>query len=167
MRRVHWCISSVLSLLWNLRARTSAAYCSDLLRSLLQRFPYWTEGHLAFAEEALARDACAEAYASAQAALSLSEPASHAEAMAEFTLGRCFLRRGDWRAAVEYLSRSKTAMPHNHSTTEELSAAHLLGGEYTPARALLESIPADSISAAGKAALSFSRSKLAAPPKGP
>lgn len=165
MRRIHSGISAVLSLAWKLGARSSDANHSTLLRSLLQRFPYWTDGHLAFAEEALARDAIAEAYAAAQVALILSSSAPRKQATAEFTLGRCFLRRGDWHSAVRHLSCSHTTMPHNHSVTEELAAAHILGGDYPAARTLLESIPIGHISAAGKAALSFTRSKIVEAPQ--
>lgn len=162
MRRIHRCISALLSTGWKLGARSSRADHTELLRSLLRRFPYWAEGHLAFAEEALARDEVAEAYASANAALHLRACHARIRALAEFTLGRCFLRRGDWRSAVEHLTRSKTALPRNHAVTEELAAARILGGDYTSARALLESIPANQISAAGKAALSFTRAKNSA-----
>lgn len=161
MRRIHSCVSSLLSIAWKLGTMGSRSNHTELLRSLLRRFPYWAKGHLIFAEEALDQDAVAEAYASANAALYLCGHHQGERAMAEFTLGRCFLRRGDWRSAVEYLSRGRAAMPHNHVVTEELAAAQILGGDYTAASALLESIPAARISAQGKAALSFTRSKVA------
>jgi len=159
VRLLYGCISALLSTGWKLGAKSSRSNHTDLLRSLLRRFPYWAEGHIIFAEEALSNDEVAEAYASANAALYLGESNPRTRALAEFTLGRCFLRRGDWRSAVEYLSRSKTALPDNHAVTEELAAARILGGDFTAARSLLEAIPSNHISAAGKAALSFTRAK--------
>jgi len=162
VRLIHGCISALLSTGWKLGAKSSRSNHADLLRSLLRRFPYWAEGHINFAEEALGHDEVAEAYASANAALYLREGHPGTRALAEFILGRCFLRRGDWRCAEEFLSRSKTALPHNHAVTEELAAARILGGDFTSARSLLESIPANQMSAAGKAALSFTRAKNSA-----
>jgi hypothetical protein len=159
MRLSYRCMSAMLSGAWALSNLSQKPPRSDLLRSLLRRFPYWIEGHLAYAEDALARDSIADAYASANAVLYLSESTCPHRATAEFVLGRCFLRRGDWRSAVEYLARAHTNLPNNYSISEELAAAHILGGDYLAANTLLELIPTNRISAAGKAAHSFVRSK--------
>jgi tetratricopeptide (TPR) repeat protein len=118
------------------------------------------KGHLEYAEDALERDSIAEAYASGNAVLYLSPSNSPHRAAAHFVLGRCFLRRGDWRSAVEHLSVSHAKLANNYSISEELAAAYVLGGDYQAANKLLELIPPDHISAAGKAAQSFVRSKV-------
>jgi Tfp pilus assembly protein PilF len=121
------------------------------------------KGHLEYAEDALERDSIAQAYASGNAVLYLSPSNSPHRAAAHFVLGRCFLRRGDWRSAVEYLARSRAELASNYSITEELAAAYVLGGDYQAAKSLLEEIPANQISASGKAAQSFVRSKVRGP----
>lgn len=162
MRLSYRCMSAMLSGAWALSNLSQKPHRSDLLCSLLRRFPYWIKGHLEYAEDALARDSIAHAYASANAVLYLAESTSPHRAAADYVLGRCFLRRGDWRSAVEYLSRARLNLPNNHSISEELAAAHILGGDYQAANTVLESIPTNHISAAGKAALTFVRSKLRA-----
>ncbi|MEY4700224.1 MAG: hypothetical protein RL326_411 [Pseudomonadota bacterium] len=159
MRLSYKCISAALSVAWTLSNASEKPNRSELLCSLLRRFPYWIKGHLEYAEDALGRDSIADAYASANAALYLSEAGRSHQATAHFVLGRCFLRRGDWRSAVEYLSRAHTALPIKHQIGEELAAAYVLGGDYQAASDLLEAIPGNYISAAGKAARSFVRAK--------
>jgi hypothetical protein len=61
---------------------------------------------------------------------------------------------------VEYLSLATMGLPSDYSISEELAAAYILGGDYRSANPLLEAIPANQISAAGKAAQSFVRSKV-------
>jgi thioredoxin-like negative regulator of GroEL len=153
-------MSAALSVAWTLSKTTQRPNRSELLRSLLRRFPYWIKGHLEYAEDALERDCVADAYASANAVLHLSESDRPHQTAAHFALGRCFLRRGDWRSAVEHLSRAHAEMPTNHAISEELAAAYVLGGDYQAASRLLEAIPANHISAAGKAARSFVRAKV-------
>lgn len=160
MRLSHKCMSAMLSVAWVLSNASQKSNRSNLLRSLLRRFPYWIQGHLEYAEDALSRDSIAEAYASGNAALYLSSSNAHQRAAAHFVLGRSFLRRGDWRSAVEYLSLATTELPSDYSIIEELAAAYILGGDYRSANPLLEAIPANHISAAGKAAHSFVRSKV-------
>jgi hypothetical protein len=159
MRLSYKCMSDALSVAWSLSNASRKPNRSELLRSLLRRFPYWIKGHLEYAEDALERDSIADAYASANAVLYLSESDHLHQAAAHFVLGRCFLRRGDWRSAVSYLSRAHTELTQKHEISEELAAAYVLGGDYQAASPLLEAIPANHISAAGKAARSFVRAK--------
>jgi len=163
MRLSYKCMSALLSVGWALSNASQKPTRSELLRSLLRRFPYWMKGHLEYAEDALERDSIAQAYASGNAVLYLSPSNSPHRAAAHFVLGRCFLRRGDWRSAVEYLARSRAELASNYSITEELAAAYVLGGDYQAAKSLLEEIPANQISASGKAAQSFVRSKVRGP----
>jgi Flp pilus assembly protein TadD len=84
---------------------------------------------------------------------------THTSASADFILGRCYLRRGDWATAQHYLKQASLLAPSNTAIQEENAAALILGGELRRARAILDQIPESSLSAEGKAARAFVRSK--------
>lgn len=151
----------VLSTIWKLGARaTDQDTRTRLLRSLLRRFPYWSHGHHLLAEDSLARDNVGCAYASALCMQALGFRSKHEQTCAEFILGRCFLRRGDWREALKYLGAASDSAPNNPRIKEERAAALILGGEMKAAQEILAAIPKHLISAEGKAALAFTSSKL-------
>ena len=153
--------SATLSLLWrcsSLSYRNTAR--TDTLRPLIRRFPYWTTGHRLLAEESLQHDNVTCAYASALCMLALDSTQAHTSTQAHFILGRCYLRRGDWATAHSYLAQALRLSPANTAILEEDAAALVLGGELHQARTILERIPEDRLSPAGKAARAFLRSKV-------
>jgi Flp pilus assembly protein TadD len=81
-------------------------------------------------------------------------------AQANFILGRCYLRRGDWTTAHHHLQEALRLSPSNAAIREEDAAALILGGELRQAREILEQIPEGSLSVEGKAARAFLRSKV-------
>lgn len=161
MNLLHRGINIALTCLWNLGWKKSTADdLATLARMLLRRYPFWARGHIILAEESLKRDAIASAYASAQCLQYLSKDDSTISGHYHFILGRCFLRRGDWRAAHQHLSEAINLLPGNHHVTEEQCAALILGGEYRTALERLLTIPDRSLSAEAKAAIAFARSKV-------
>lgn len=81
-------------------------------------------------------------------------------AHANFILGRCYLRRGDWTTAHHHLQEALRLSPSNTAIREEDAAALILGGELRQARELLELVPEGALSVEGKAARAFLRSKV-------
>lgn len=161
MKLSHRCLNVVLDRLWRLGWRSSATpKTSELLRSLLRRYPFWIKGHLLLAEECLNRDAIGCAYASACCVSSLVETNTALMSAAEFLLGRCFLRRGDWQSALSYFQIARLKTPLNYRIHEEESAALILGGNYQEALSLLQAIPEHMLSPEAKAATAFARSKI-------
>jgi tetratricopeptide (TPR) repeat protein len=150
-----------LNLAWAAAAgRIESHEVVGTLRSLLRRFPYWQRGHALLAKSALRDDNVGQAYAAALCckALAGDDPTLVSEAL--LVLAKCHLRRGDWQTALKHLDKALPLKPSDHEIKEEAAAAHMLAGNYTEALKLLSSIPETRISAEGKAALQFARSKL-------
>lgn len=155
------CISVALNIGWRLAYKTiDRDKKTILLRALLRRFPYWWHGHRILAEESLAHDAVACAYASALCMQAIGDRSRYARASSECILGRCFLRRGDWREALIHLEAASHLVPNDFHVNEERAAALILGGDMKAACDILAAIPKHHISAEGKAALAFTSSKL-------
>jgi tetratricopeptide (TPR) repeat protein len=153
--------SVILSLLWRYSSLSSGKNSrAESLRPLLRRFPFWIDGHQLLAEESLLHDNVACAYGSALCMLALEPRAAATAVQANFILGRCYLRRGDWATAHEHLKEALRLSPSNTAILEEDAAALILGGELRQARALLDQIPQHSLSAAGKSARAFLHSKV-------
>jgi tetratricopeptide (TPR) repeat protein len=149
-----------LNLLWSAASvRSDPNDIESTLRSLLRRFPYWQRGHKLLAESALRRDDIGQAYAAAVCFKALVGDKPHLLADALLLLATCFLRRGDWQTALHHLEKALLLNPTSHEIKEEAAAAHMLAGNYAEASKLLASIPNDHISAEGKAALQFAKSK--------
>ncbi len=153
----------MLNALWSLSStsRDPSATVEARCISLLRRYPFWEIGHKALAEIALSQDDVARAYASATCYRVLCEGSGKDPSDALYILGQCFLRRGDCAAALTHLERAHALDPARTDIQEELAAAHVLAGDYGRARAVLENISAERISAEGKAALAFVRSRPA------
>lgn len=132
---------------------------AESLCLLLRRYPYWSNGHRLLAEARLEQDDVAHAYAASLCFRQLvaTQPAQRAQA--NLLLGRCYLRRGEWRAALGSLQTALADAPLCHEILEELAAAHILAGNYSEAQIYLEQIREDSRSAQAKAALEFAKSK--------
>jgi tetratricopeptide (TPR) repeat protein len=130
-----------------------------LLRSLIQRFPFWQRGRAILAERSLAVNDVATAYAEAQALRSLSRGSSLLHATSLSLLGQCYLKRGDGNAALPLLKQASDLRPQDFRIREEQAAAHVLVGERSDALEILQRIPAAYLSAEGKAALQWLSSK--------
>ncbi len=133
---------------------------SARLRAILRAHPYWAKGHLQLGEAALAEGDVATAYASAQAARTLCAKKPRAKARALHLLGRCYLARGDWQSALDWLNQSAEACAGDHFVQQDRAAALMLGGMHAEALQTLSSIPAAALSGDGKAALDFLRGKV-------
>jgi Tfp pilus assembly protein PilF len=107
----------------------------------------------------LERDDIAQAYAAALCYRHLVFSDRKARANANLLLGKCYLRRGDWRSALVHLEDGLNDSPNSSLILEELAAAHMLGGNYSEARNTLEQVAERLLSAQAKAALAFARSK--------
>lgn len=161
-------LSIILTWVWNAANRLSSGLALDRkeasARALLRRFPFWARGHLALAEIALEIENIALAYSSALSyqLLQGGDPGRSREALA--ILGQCFLKRGDSQRALEHLLHAQALGLRSPRIAEDIAAAHLLRGAYSEAHEILSQIPASKISAAGKAALHFTRSKTTRQP---
>jgi len=144
---------------WSAGQREAPAAIEARCVSLLRRYPFWLTGHKLLAEMALSRDDVARAYASATCYRVLCDHNGKDPSDALYILGKCFLRRGDCAAALSHFERAHALDPSRTDIQEELAAAHVLGGDYDRARVVLEGISAEHISAEGKAALAFVRSR--------
>jgi tetratricopeptide (TPR) repeat protein len=157
---IHRICARALNLVWAAAVRRIESHeVEGTLRSLLRRFPYWQRGHTLLAESALRHDNVGQAYAAALCCKALAGEDSTLIAEALLTLARCHLRRGDWQTALHHLEKALPLNPSNYEINEEAAAAHMLAGNYLEALKLLSSIPETRISAEGKAALQFARSK--------
>jgi tetratricopeptide (TPR) repeat protein len=149
-----------LDTFWSLgAARSDTSVLNTSLCALLRRFPFWLRGHKLLAESALTHDDVGQAYAASQCYRVLAQGDVTASADAAVLVGRCFLRRGEWRTALGYLLHASELAPHEPRVQEEVAAAYILGGDYAQALSQLNSIPIEQMSAEGKAALSFVRTK--------
>ncbi|MCX6114921.1 MAG: hypothetical protein NTV65_06880 [Proteobacteria bacterium] len=156
-------ISAILDIYWKLSGRRTSDSDSLILhlRSILRRFPFWAEGHLALAELCINTGDIAAAYASGHALKALSTPNSFHSAQALFILGRCFLRKGEWQSALIYLCQAHAILPTLYAIHEEEAAALMLSEDYSAALKALAQIPSERLSAEGKAALEFAKMRMA------
>jgi tetratricopeptide (TPR) repeat protein len=153
--------AAVLSRIWHYSSiARNTSNQSPSPRPLLRRFPFWAKGHELLAEESLQHDKVACAYGSALCMIALRPDDPRTMAQANFILGRCYLRRGDWTTAHHHLQEALRLSPSNAAIREEDAAALILGGELRQAREILEQIPEGSLSVEGKAARAFLRSKV-------
>ena len=127
------------------------------IRGVLRRYPFWTDGQLSLAKIALQGDNVALAYSSAISAKILSGQDEVYLRQSLFLLGRCFLRRSDWQAALNYFKEAETLGLNSSPLKEDTAAAYILGEKYADALKLLEAIPDAEISPEAKAALRFVR----------
>jgi tetratricopeptide (TPR) repeat protein len=127
------------------------------IRGVLRRYPFWTDGQLSLANIALQADNLALAYSSAISAKILSGRDKVRSRQSLFLLGRCFLKRSDWQAALNYFKEAETLGLDSSSLKEDTAAAYILGERYAEALKLLEAIPDSEISPEAKAALRFVR----------
>jgi lipopolysaccharide biosynthesis regulator YciM len=147
---------------------------SEQLRTLLRKYPTWRLGHLELGEESLAADDIATAYASAHALLLLesssSQPscASPYSSRASFLLGRCYLRRGDAKRALQFFTQVSTQISIRDSKDrslvwrikEESAAAYMVCGDSNSALSTLLTVPEEKLTAEGAAAKAYLRKQL-------
>jgi tetratricopeptide (TPR) repeat protein len=132
---------------------------AEALCRLLRRYPRWSDGHRILAEERLACDDIARAYAAVRCYQTLVGSDKAKRAHSNLLLGTCYLRRGDWQSALKTFKSALEDAPLSAPILEELAAAHILGGNYAEARDALLQIPEKELSAQAKAALAFAKSK--------
>ena len=155
-------VRGALDLLWRLAGKSKSKSQQErehTLRSLLRRFPYWPAGHRELALLSLEQDNIALAYSSAVIYEMISREDSTSRREGLLILGRCFLKRGDSHRALSYFEQARLLGLNTPQLTEEVAAAHILSGSYQEALESLSRIPSELLSAEGKAALSFVRSK--------
>jgi hypothetical protein len=150
---------TLLTTLWKLSGSAKRNNCEVALRTLLRRYPFWSEGHRELAEHALASENITLAYSSALSLKSLTPHHRRAQGNAALLLGRCFLKHGEWSQALSYLKDAHALGVRSPRLLEDQAAAHILGGEFKAALECLNSIPLEELSAEGKAALGFVRER--------
>lgn len=131
-----------------------------LLRDLLRRSPTWAAGHRYLCEVALSVDNIPLAYSSAVIYERFAKSSGAERSIALGLLGRCFLRRGECDRALEYLLRASAIATATTQLSEDIAAAYILKGLHSEAYQNLQSINPDKLSAEGKAALAFVKSKI-------
>lgn len=127
----------------------------EILRSLIQRFPFWTHGRGILARYSLEANDIATAYAEAHALRVLSSDRSPLRATSLALLGQCYLRRGDGVGALPLLNQASELRPHDLRIREDQAAALVLVGDKIKAIDILKGIPTANLSAEGKAALQW------------
>jgi tetratricopeptide (TPR) repeat protein len=164
----HRALAAMLTWFWAVGNRQGSSTPPDQkeasLRALLRRFPYWAHGHLALAEIAIDAENIALAYSSALSCVVLQGGNSARSREALLIVGQCFLKRGDCERALEYMLQAQELGLQTPRLAEDIAAAHILRGGYAEAYEILRQMPANKITAAGKAALGFARSKTTRPP---
>ena len=130
---------------------------SEQLRTILRKHPTWRLGHLELGEESLLSDDIASAYASAQVVLHLESDDSQSPnaSRASFLLGRCYLRRGDAKRALQFFTTKCTDPSLLWKIKEECAAAYMLCGDLETAFSTLSSVPHDALTPEGAAAKEY------------
>lgn len=146
--------NTIPEIIWTLRP-TERRERGDDLRALIRRFPYWREGRKRLAQECLAQEDISSAYAEALALRTLTPPNSALYAESSLLLGKCFLKSGNSESARQFLTEAERSRPNDWRIKEELAACHTLNGEKKAALETLQTIPPDSLSQEGKAALAW------------
>jgi len=143
-----------LELLWSLRPHGSHDSEHELL-SLIQRFPNWIGGRRRLAEESLAHENIARAYAEALALQTLAGPRLELLGESYLLLGRCFLKKSDASAARDYLTEAEELLPTDPRVKEELAATYTLSGDKESAFKILKDVAPEQLSREGKAVLQW------------
>ena len=143
-----------LELLWSLRPKDSRNREEDLLR-LIQRFPNWIGGRKRLAEESLAHEHIARAYAEALALQTLAGPRLELLGESYLLLGRCFLKKSDVLAARHYLTEAEQLLPTDPRVKEELAATYTFSGDKESALKILKKVAVEKLTPEGKAVLQW------------
>ncbi len=141
-----------------------------LLRSLLQRWPWWLQGHLKLGELCLHQGELLLAYGCAQCALALAKE-SKSQVRAKFLLARCYTKSRRPELAQKELQQ----LVENDSfgaaigllrlevpIAEERAACAIAGGNLPAALELLSKFPASRLSSEAQSALEYVRRKVTA-----
>lgn len=138
---------------------------SQQLRTLLRKNPTWRLGHLELGEESLFVDDVGTAYASACAVIFLESNSSQPSrpsllaSRAKFLLGRCYLRRGDPKRALQIFTQESNAPSLLWKIKEETAAAYMALGDTQSALSTLLAIPDEKLTPEGAAARAYLRKK--------
>jgi tetratricopeptide (TPR) repeat protein len=99
------------------------------------------------------------AYAASLCVLQLAQkPSDRAEGYA--LLGRCYTACGDADSALSYFAKSAAAAPTVCDLNEHIAAAYILVKDFEAAVTHLEALQKTKLSAEGKAALQYAKSKI-------
>ena len=132
-----------------------------VMREILRGTPYWAAGHLWLAQYALLTNRPTLAFASAQAAIAL-RPSKALYFNARLVLARCQLKAGDYSSAQRSLEELRAIDPDSFPVREDYAALLMYRGAWQAAMQELSTIPEQSLTGEGRAALEFARSKLKA-----
>ncbi len=148
----------LFSLIW--RVTKPSDYTEAIsLRTFLRRNPTWLHGHRLFAIVCLNSGDFKCAYAASLCVLQLAQnPSDRADGYA--LLGRCYTACGDADSALSYFEKSAATAPTVFDLNEHIAAAYILAKDFEAAVTHLEALEKTKLSAEGKAALQYARSKI-------
>ena len=129
------------------------------VRVTLQKYPAWLMGHLELGSHSLENQDLKTAYASARAALKISN-SDRTTADCLRLLGKTYLRSGQPKEALGPLQESNRLAPGITATLEELGAVYMALGEFGLAHKQLLQITDSNRTAETNAAIAFTERKL-------
>ncbi len=145
-----------LDFLWAMRPKNSREHEQSLI-ALIQRFPNWIGGRKRLAEESLAQENIARAYAEALAVQTLAGPRLTLLGESYLLIGRCFLKKSDVSAARLYLTKAEELLPLDPRVKEDLAATYTVSGDKESALNILKNVDPERLSPEGKAVLQWLR----------
>jgi cytochrome c-type biogenesis protein CcmH/NrfG len=128
-----------------------------LLRRILQRFPYWSGGHLVLGALQLSERMQRAAFSSAMAAKKLR---GDSDVEARYLLARVYLSSGRCVDALTLLELLHQQLPLRYDVIEDLAAAQMQNENNFAALTLLEKIPEQMRSKHSEVVLSHLRQKI-------
>jgi hypothetical protein len=134
----------------------------ETLNRLLRWCPWWSAGHVRFAQLSLDLNDVDAAFASAHAPFTLGASPKILRA-SKRVLGLCFMKRGAPERALAHFEEvwSSSTGTEQDETAEDVAAAAMALGNFTRAVEVLERIPEDRRSRAARTAYEFARGRLA------
>lgn len=108
------------------------------LKKLLEKTPYWKEGHFKYAKLAYDQKLIAEAYASVCAVEIIG--GFNDEISLKILKAKCFFSTGEVKRGVEILNLALKDYPENSLIYSELASGYLLLGDKEKARNYLEKV---------------------------
>ena len=128
-----------------------------LLKRILQKFPYWSGGHLVLGALQLSERMQRAAFASALAAKNLR---GDTDIDARYLMARVYLSSGRGLDALTLLESLQQQLPERYDIIEDLAAAQMQNGDNFAALTQLEKIPEQMRSKHSQVVLSHLRQKI-------